>query len=981
MPLLTKLHINKSKQINLVVASRFRDIKEIHINSLYKLDLDDEGYTDVWIDMNTKIRLVSFLTRFVDLDRVVFWGRDDEGNCKSVADSFFFEGDEGYPNEGPRDSLKAFLDLVSGAFDCSALHKNLKISGLVCPDVSNTHGLRGNDCKTCMRACNSFPLQEVAEFECRGSSSSNGRAGRLFGLDVCLERATLESIIESRPGGRKLLRSKDRLLRLLGSGRRHEITSDDDEGRTLYIVKYTQTELNEIKRVIEYANLKVKRLDSTTVTEAIRSSFLGYGSSLPLENQCILSDESLQYVKDTIGLPVDIDVLERSLEDLMVHTQQIVSVLNQSDAEVNEDANEEVLNRYTDIHLDCLKLLHRFSEAENNPPIQQISNATTCLVNWLQNGVADEKKLGAAHILKNILAKGTDGDRKKIIDRGIPSFGRLLGSTNESLVMVALLALADIATNPGSDDVIKATSFTPELVSKLIGLLDSKHQDCVKSSLQILAAAKDHIPESDHLTLLTHLVKNMNMKEHEQSDELLNSSVLLRSIVEVENPGQVLFQAVKIQSVIDSGLVPTLIEILTTTENDAIQFNLEHVMVNLLAGTEKQLDVLVQNTGFLPKLVSIVEYQHGGLPEKAISELGKVAKLHRDMLLQAGIMMPLLRVLQTPNAALTILEATSSTLVACCRQGKLSNFAISKETLMVLTELLANDHKVVVHNTCWALFNVLFRLSRDEISEVISIGFIKPLLKLIPNAPHPVQEPVLKSIQLISSKGNAYVKAISLHDGISLLSKTLLSSTNEKNQKHTCYAIANIIRGSRDRNQSAIDNNIVPSLAKMLTLDTTKEGLKKAALSTLYEMTNAGSAAQIKYLFTEGCLNSLFDMLNIIDCSSTVLALQTLSCILKKGKEQSPNKARLLSSGIQDIEKKLRVLTDQNLRLHRNNERVELLSKKKAWLEVDQHLSTVESLTKAPDLLQEQLRDNDQRLQSIVQKIADVGEDSPLGQV
>ena len=977
MPLLTKLHINKSKQINLVVASRFRDIKEIHISSLYKLDLDDEGYTDVWIDMDTKIRLVPFISRFVDLDRVVFWGRDDEGNYKSMADSYFFEGEDGYPNEGPRDSLKAFLDLVSGAYDCSALNKNLKISGLVCPDASNSHGYRGNDCNTCMRACNSFPLQEVVEFECRGSSSSNAKSGRSHGLDVCLEKSKLESILESRPGGRKLLRSKDRLLRLLGSGRRHEITSDEDE-RKLYFVKYQEEELDEIKRVIEYANLNVKRLDSTTVTKAMRSSFLGNGSKLPLKSQCILSKDSLQYLKDTIKLPIDNDVFDRSLEDLMVHTQQIVWALNQGDAEVNEDANDEVRHRYMYITLDCLKLLRRFSEVEN-PPIQQISNTIICLVNWLRIG-SDEKKLEAAHTLKNILAKGTDENRKKIIDRGIPSFGGLLGSSNESLVTIASLALADIVTNPGSDDVIKATSFTPELISKLIGLLDSKHQDCVKSSLQILAAAKDHIPNSDHIKLLTHLRNKMNMKEHDQSDELLNSSVLLCSILEVEKPRQVLIQTVKIQSVIDFGLVPRLIEILTTTENNAIQFNMEHVMVNLLAGTEKQLDMLVQNTGFLPKLVSIVESKHVGLPEKAISALRQVAKLHRDMLLQAGIVQPLLRVLQTPNAALTTLEITSATLAVCCRRGRLNNFTISKETLMVLTELLVNDHKTVVHNTCWALFSILYRLSREEVNEVISIGFVKPLLRVLSNAQQDTKEPILKSIQVISSKGNACIKALSLHDGISLLSKTLLSSTNEKNKKRTCFAIANIISGSRDRIQSAIDSDVVPSLVKMLTLEQNNHP-KHAVLSALHQMTKKGSASQIKYLFTEGCLNSLFDMINIIDCSSTVLALQTLSCILAVGKQQSPNKARLLSSGIQDIENKLRALTDQNTRLHQNNERVELLSKKKAWLEVDQQNECVESLKKAPDLLQEQLRDNDQRLQSIVPKIADVGEDSPLGQV
>ena len=75
------------------------------------------------------------------------------------------------------------------------------------------------------------------------------------------------------------------------------------------------------------------------------------------------------------------------------------------------------------------------------------------------------------------------------------------------------------------------------------------------------------------------------------------------------------------------------------------------------------------------------------------------------------------------------------------------------------------------------------------------------------------------------------------------------------------------------------------------------------------------------------------------------------------------------------------MLTDQNTRLDQNNERVELLWKKIAWLEVDQQNKCVESLKKAPDLLQEQLTDNDQRLQSIVQKIADVGEETPLGQV
>ena len=76
---------------------------------------------------------------------------------------------------------------------------------------------------------------------------SNARSGRKYGLDVCLQMAQIESIIESRPGGKELLKSEERLLRLLGSGRLWKIAADDI-GRALHIVKYRKTQLNEMKR-------------------------------------------------------------------------------------------------------------------------------------------------------------------------------------------------------------------------------------------------------------------------------------------------------------------------------------------------------------------------------------------------------------------------------------------------------------------------------------------------------------------------------------------------------------------------------------------------------------------------------------------------------------------------------------------------------------------------------------------------------------
>ena len=381
MPLLTKLCIDKSSQMNLAVTSRFRDITEIHINSLLEVRVDEEGYPDMFIDNESKMRVVPFLSRFGKLDRVVFGGKnsntgDDMGDDFAAADAFFdYENDESYPYESTRDKMFAFLDMISGAFICGALPKHLKIAGLCCPDATDRHGFRSSSCEICLRACKSFPLQSVAEFECRGSSEGKGR---MHCLDVCLERAKLESIIESRPGGKQLLCSEDRLLRLLGRGRRYKIdpSAEGVDENTLYIVKYKQSELDEIKRVIAYAEIDVKKMSMQKVSNAIMRSFATNGNDLiPPKCQRYFSEASLEHLKDKLGLPIDKERFERPLTDLMEHTQHFVWVLNQGADGTNEERTEADIYIHKDIEIDCLRLIRRFLEVESNPPIDQITYA------------------------------------------------------------------------------------------------------------------------------------------------------------------------------------------------------------------------------------------------------------------------------------------------------------------------------------------------------------------------------------------------------------------------------------------------------------------------------------------------------------------------------------------------------------------------------------------------------------------------------
>ena len=121
LPLLEILRIDKATQMNLMIASRFRDIREIHINSLLEVmdeNDDGDGWTCISLDVETKLRLLPFLSRFDMLERVVFEGKNrdngDDVKYHATVDAYFPDDGDGYPDHAARDSMLALLDDMSG---------------------------------------------------------------------------------------------------------------------------------------------------------------------------------------------------------------------------------------------------------------------------------------------------------------------------------------------------------------------------------------------------------------------------------------------------------------------------------------------------------------------------------------------------------------------------------------------------------------------------------------------------------------------------------------------------------------------------------------------------------------------------------------------------------------------------------------------------------------------------------------------------
>jgi len=871
MPRLKTLHIDKASQINLTVASRFRDITVVNVNSLFTLQRHDEGTVDevtsINIDMETKISIVPFLSQFNSLEHVHFGVKDAEGrniDGTTITGDQFWEGEETYPNEGARESMLGFLDLLSGAFRSGALRKNLKVSGLCCPDSNNP---RSNNCETCLRACKRFPLNLVASFDCEGSSIDV--PGKRHVLDVCLERAQIESIIESRPNGHELLTSDQRLVRLLGRGRVYEITSADatgDSNKALRILKYKQKQLNEIDRVIKYAEVDVRKLSMQSISDAIMSSFaLDYNSAVPLENQYI-SESSLSYLRDDLGLPLDEEYLTRKLMDLMGHIPKFLWVLRNG-LVANETEDDDAIRRGSlDVEMDCLKLIRQYIES-NILPVKYIKTLIPCLLKYLDK-VADVEYtyvLEAAWALNHILVNGKKRHHNMIVDKGgVSSFSLLLdASPVASIAKVALLSLVEIDNT--KDKVIIDSE---EGIDRLVAFLESDDRDCVKSALQLLVAS--YIEVGTQPSLLPHLVRIMKLGTTTQSDMLANCLALLAEVLGIDESST--------QVMIDLETAPCLVELIKTNKDHNIQVKLAEIIIRLFStGIEEQKQVFVQDKELLTVFVNLT--LDTTVAEKAMSTVRVVAKnkSHRPLLLEAGVVKPLLQVLNHCTKERRKLKMASSALSQCCC-GMTLDFNTSRAVLDTLSNIIFIRYdEEVLCNACWALFRVLAEIKYEDIYETISTGFLEQMIKALPSSADDLESnavlPMLKCLYLISVVPDC-VNFIIKSNGTASISKVLSKQTMDASKGLACSIISNIIRNNPAQIQVAIDNNLVPDLARILTHN---EVNRDHAVRTIRHMTLVSNSAQIKYMVSQGLIDQICGTLTAdLDCNTALVALRLL---------------------------------------------------------------------------------------------------------
>lgn len=371
------------------------------------------------------------------------------------------------------------------------------------------------------------------------------------------------------------------------------------------------------------------------------------------------------------------------------------------------------------------------------------------------------------------------------------------------------------------------------------------------------------------------LPKMLEMIRQPDFDNQLGATVKFRQILSREhNP--------PIDLVIESGVIPTLVEFMKPAHPEMLQLEAAWALTNIASGNSNQTRVVV-DADAVPLFVNLLYSQSLEVKEQAIWALGNVAgdsSEYRDYVLKCGAMEPVLSLFNSTK--MSLIRTATWTLSNLCRgKNPQPDWNTVQLAIPTLAKLIYSIDPETLVDACWAV-SYLSDGTPEAIQAVVDARIPHRLVELLGHESTLVQTPALRAIGNIVT-GTDFQTQVVINAGVLPALAPLLNSAKETIRKETCWTISNITAGNTDQIQAVIDANLIPQIIKLLSA-----GDYKTRKEACWAISNASTGGlsrpdQIRYLVSQGCIKPLCDLLAIADARIIEVTLDSLENILKTG--------------------------------------------------------------------------------------------------
>merc|ERR1719170_21718 len=381
------------------------------------------------------------------------------------------------------------------------------------------------------------------------------------------------------------------------------------------------------------------------------------------------------------------------------------------------------------------------------------------------------------------------------------------------------------------------------------------------------------------LTNIDQLVSKLHSND---PNDRLQATIEFRRMLSVED-------SPPIQDVINSGVVPRLMEFLSYNNEEKLQFEAAWTITNIASGTTSHTRCVVQHGG-IPAFVKLLSSPNSEVREQAVWALGNIAgdsSDYRDLVLKTGnSMQRLITILANNQVApkLTMIRNATWCMSNFCRGKPKPEFSSIKDCIPVLAKLIMKNDPEVLTDSCWALSYVTDDQTQGnvKIQSVIQCpGIAKRLIYLLQHGTSAVQIPALRTIGNIVTGDDNQTQIMLNERPLPALLGTL-SCQRKSLRKEACWTISNITAGTSEQIQQVISANLIPPLVNILKED--QFDVQKEAAWALGNITSGGTDEQTKFVVSQGCIPALCAMFSCDDAKIIIVVLDAIEKILEAGK-------------------------------------------------------------------------------------------------
>ncbi|KAG8923880.1 Importin alpha subunit (Karyopherin alpha subunit) (Serine-rich RNA polymerase I suppressor protein) [Tulasnella sp. 417] len=295
------------------------------------------------------------------------------------------------------------------------------------------------------------------------------------------------------------------------------------------------------------------------------------------------------------------------------------------------------------------------------------------------------------------------------------------------------------------------------------------------------------------------------------------------------------------QPVITSGLLETFVGMLSSDDLELCT-EAAWILIGVTSGSSEQTTAVV-TAGALPKLVTLLPCESTEVMDNALIVLGNIggdSQRLLDLVVAEGGVKAVLDVLEKPHKyEPKVVNSAAWTLGNYLnrRTDRGLGYEVTRHAIPILTKFIENS----TDEASEAFPDVLKSLERISANETaaeaaIATGITPRLVQLCTSKNDNLRYHALGCLGIFSSGSESSTEA-PIKAGFLTVLKSCIESDHVGTRQHACWAASNIAAGSLSQAQALFDNDLIPSIFRVISNQDEERKTRRDAVWVLLNLT------------------------------------------------------------------------------------------------------------------------------------------------